>query len=157
MVRLKVLFCCTRSSILYHFNSTMVRLKGLRMLCNARCTLFQFHYGTIKSTPPLRPPALPAYFNSTMVRLKGERRVPGEVRDFAFQFHYGTIKRKNCMELTSTPFNFNSTMVRLKESRTFAKGTNRHLFQFHYGTIKSLLPFRLMGLFPYISIPLWYD
>ena len=31
------------------FNSTMVRLKGLRNVSGRAATLFQFHYGTIKS------------------------------------------------------------------------------------------------------------
>ena len=73
----------------------MVRLKDGNRDKKTAVILFQFHYGTIKSTPPLRPPALPAYFNSTMVRLKVNDWMAGK----------GYQK------------NFNSTMVRLKASR----------------------------------------
>ena len=55
-----------------HFNSTMVRLKAASGVITAGTDVFQFHYGTIKST------------ESEGVRLIARK----------FQFHYGTIKRR---------------------------------------------------------------
>ena len=54
------------------FNSTMVRLKALRLLGRGQLPAFQFHYGTIK-----RRNANWDYVLKT-----------------SFQFHYGTIKRR---------------------------------------------------------------
>ena len=54
--------------------------------------VFQFHYGTIKSTLlGFDKPTTPD-FNSTMVRLKVIMQRIIKVRKI-FQFHYGTIKR----------------------------------------------------------------
>ena len=117
---------------------------------------FQFHYGTIKSTPcqnrtckvdnfnsimvRLKAVALNYLrvevvdFNSIMVRLKGAAVVVGVIV-VVFQFHYGTIKR--CSEERLIYY--------------------RLLFQFHYGTIKSFCFLPLFSAPCFISIPLWYD
>ena len=50
MVRLKA---CGRGNIMYNpqnFNSTMVRLKASYIIHAGTAYIFQFHYGTIKST-----------------------------------------------------------------------------------------------------------
>ena len=71
----------------------MVRLKDQqREKQNRSLSLFQFHYGTIKSRMARENRIGDAYFNSTMVRLK------------VF----------NGIILFVAIFNFNSTMVRLK-------------------------------------------
>ena len=55
----------------FYFNSTMVRLKVNVIHLPCRIALFQFHYGTIKSTASAN----------------------GTLEGTTFQFHYGTIKR----------------------------------------------------------------
>ena len=138
-----------------YFNSTMVRLKARCKFISLCFTLFQFHYGTIKSCESL----------------------PAQVWQAGFQFHYGTIKRTCGSRIRMYSFNFNSTMVRLKESE-YAKKQFFYKFQFHYGTIKRKIEInpleklsdfnstmvRLKVCLLYwlrywldISIPLWYD
>ena len=57
MVRLKVIICFSSSFVLISFNSTMVRLKAMFVKRKmAAPTLFQFHYGTIKSVATTTPP-----------------------------------------------------------------------------------------------------
>ena len=118
-----------------NFNSTMVRLKDYRQHRNPTHPPFQFHYGTIKSSP-MRQEAIK--------------------RD-KFQFHYGTIKRTSQSYKSTKKSNFNSTMVRLKEIQKSDSMRSCHyfnstmvrlkvgktfhfrlivVFQFHYGTIK---------------------
>ncbi len=125
--------------LLFHFNSTMVRLKG-RKTKESRCiSIFQFHDGTIKS--------LSAKAQNALV-------------DSIFQFHDGTIKRFVVMSAAAELFNFNSTMVRLKGYSECCFGAGLRyfnstmvrlkvdpvagsgttlIFQFHDGTIKSEL------------------
>ena len=118
-----------------NFNSTMVRLKVIR---NNNITLryrqFQFHYGTIKSGFSATHVSSLKYFNSTMVRLKVLQQDETLRHIFGFQFHYGTIKRSQC----ATCKHFHAE------------------FQFHYGTIKRESAENRTERF-YISIPLWYD
>ena len=70
MVRLKVEVTNGDDSTKTNFNSTMVRLKVFNDWRDTVKTLFQFHYGTIKSE------TIEATLPSVML----------------FQFHYGTIK-----------------------------------------------------------------
>ena len=70
----------------------MVRLKGRGFPPEVFHSLFQFHYGTIKSLRKYFSEQLHRSFNSTMVRLKGTDNY-GTAYFIEFQFHYGTIKR----------------------------------------------------------------
>ena len=82
----------------------MVRLKGIIMcIYHALPLLFQFHYGTIKSSVGMELLPIQAYFNSTMVRLKDATTVSKYDYTLLFQFHYGTIKR-NCASLRRPRF-----------------------------------------------------
>ena len=70
----------------------MVRLKALLQLSKGFVSrLFQFHYGTIKSTLSPAFMADKDNFNSTMVRLKVIMCIYHAL-PLLFQFHYGTIK-----------------------------------------------------------------
>ena len=53
MVRLKAPPSSRGCSVLIDFNSTMVRLKDIDGLDIPFDSLFQFHYGTIKSANPI--------------------------------------------------------------------------------------------------------
>ena len=93
----------------------MVRLKGSGDWSTAIRIVFQFQYGTIKSSighagQPLR---------------------------FGFQFQYGTIKREKRLSSIQNLKNFNSSMVRLKGKQGYHLITVIPVFQFQYGTIKS--------------------
>ena len=156
MVRLKVKSTQCMGKRRKNFNSTMVRLKGKDGTIIENNSIFQFHYGTIKSICRLKLTTTVVYFNSTMVRLKVLTTIAGSTALAGFQFHYGTIKR----------FWFARWPLAVR------------LFQFHYGTIKRkwrLQPKRLICYFnstmvrlkvrcviliwqiKVISIPLWYD
>ena len=76
--------------------------------------IFQFHYGTIKSS------------SSTISYSQRSK----------FQFHYGTIKSIRGIYVLAYVRDFNSTMVRLKAGSGYYPACSP-LFQFHYGTIKS--------------------
>ena len=93
----------------------MVRLKVRTALEAETLSIFQFHYGTIKSGGQRKVLWLVVHFNSTMVRLKvfGNDGLGGKI---AFQFHYGTIKSSPLVEVKPERPYFNSTMVRLKAS-----------------------------------------
>ena len=71
----------------------MVRLKEQTYENAVPASVFQFHYGTIKSGRFQKNMCPNYYFNSTMVRLKGCRH-QGHDHINQFQFHYGTIKRE---------------------------------------------------------------
>ena len=77
----------------------MVRLKAAADADVAEQTVFQFHYGTIKSA------------NADIADI-GAR---------LFQFHYGTIKSLSPLLILPLLLDFNSTMVRLKANLTRAK------------------------------------
>ena len=70
----------------------MVRLKEAAVDNERERTVFQFHYGTIKS------PEFDKAVDECLL----------------FQFHYGTIKRYLCFYKPVKFTHFNSTMVRLK-------------------------------------------
>ncbi len=73
MVRLKEKDAVRVRTEIMHFNSTMVRLKGLTNLNGLGKVLFQFHYGSVKSVEVRDLIIDFENFNSTMVRLKGCR------------------------------------------------------------------------------------
>ena len=146
---------------------------------NILASMFQFHYGTIKSTMPMLFTETDIRFNSTMVRLKGVC-APYVFSAFSlFQFHYGTIKRVVEECLLALIACFNSTMVRLKGGRCGAtptawfcsfnstmvrlKGAVVPIPTLPEGCFNSTMV-RLKGhgsttLSPvfFVSIPLWYD
>ena len=93
----------------------MVRLKDFPHLIGTYRSLFQFHYGTIKSFGQVYIEHYETCFNSTMVRLK------------AYPIRYPD----------NSLLCFNSTMVRLKAVLPYEDLYIRDKFQFHYGTIKS--------------------
>ena len=99
----------------------MVRLKddSIKQL-NVK-TIFQFHYGAIKSRARQLSPPVDPYFNSIMVRLKDEEYDEQRV-----------LKR-----------DFNSIMVRLKVRCQYLPHVAQSGFQFHYGAIKSLPAHRI--------------
>ena len=159
MVRLKANTIFPFHTIQFYFNSTMVRLKDPIAQHCIHSTLFQFHYGTIKSIRIIYERVQRIYFNSTMVRLKVRKTVLLNInfRNFnstmvrlkdsslsilalrqAFQFHYGTIKRRMCVTSRAVMVYFNSTMVRLKGGCLWKTRVCPAVFQFHYGTIKRM-------------------
>ena len=96
--------------------------------------LFQFHYGSIKSTIKICRHSPCRNFNSTMVRLKDWLKDGLGTNPQIFQFHYGSIKRLTWLVIS---------LVSL-------------VFQFHYGSIKSeSMIFKIVN--NHISIPLWFD
>ena len=70
MVRLEVSSASLAASSCSYFNSTMVRLEVSRFLLKSRPILFQFHYGTIRSSFSCSEEEASLDFNSTMVRLE---------------------------------------------------------------------------------------
>ena len=71
----------------------MVRLKAAARMQGGCGTVFQFHYGTIKSCGQMLIERLLLQdFNSTMVRLKEVVNTALTGGTSSFQFHYGTIK-----------------------------------------------------------------
>ena len=74
MVRLEVPRPPKSPSEKRYFNSTMVRLEVTGVSDSAVVSLFQFHYGTIRSWAGIRNASLLYNFNSTMVRLEGHLR-----------------------------------------------------------------------------------
>ena len=100
-----------------NFNSIMVRLKDRKALRHFFITeLFQFHYGTIKSTAYCLAAycLLPFQFHYGTIKSSSNKKT--RIAKILFQFHYGTIKRGNTLDYSCFT----------------AK------FQFHYGTIKSI-------------------
>ena len=94
MVRLKGLLSRRSAHVRTYFNSTMVRLKEeLYANENEDKILFQFHYGSIKSTILYILIDMRENFNSTMVRLKDGNSTNNQPSKCSFQFHYGSIKR----------------------------------------------------------------
>ena len=72
----------------------MVRLKVLDGLgYSPLARLFQFQYGSIKSSGNSLNVIITEYFNSNMVRLKGCRGCNSCTCREIFQFQYGSIKR----------------------------------------------------------------
>ena len=117
MVRLKVL----QQAQIHHlslFQFHYGTIKSLKRRTDAiNYFKFQFHYGTIKSLKSLTAIIRQNYFNSTMVRLKDDIHKYHRVVEL-FQFHYGTIKRSdNIRKQVTWSLNFNSTMVRLKAKK----------------------------------------
>ncbi len=104
-------------STILDFNSTTVRLKAHIGIQDAeRHTVFQFHYGTVKSSAPSAAKPAPRYFNSTTVRLKES---PTALSVFPEKYFNSTTVRLK--EITASEFHnikkyFNSTTVRLKVS-----------------------------------------
>ena len=94
----------------------MVRLKGSEGGAQSLAALFQFHYGSIKREPELKP----------------------SVTTLQFQFHYGSIKSLKWIDSEEKELNFNSTMVRLKAFRLLQELSCSQSFQFHYGSIKRI-------------------
>ena len=93
----------------------MVRLKeSQRTQIYQTSPRFQFHYGTIKSSPDFVGRKEKRKFQFHYGTIK--RTDMSFLATFSnrFQFHYGTIKRKNYLLLCCFIANFNSTMVRLK-------------------------------------------
>ena len=112
MVRLEGIRRHLQTTADTHFNSTMVRLEGRPDWVQEGIHQFQFHYGTIRS--------------ANVYTLYNQR--------ILFQFHYGTIRRKNQGIISHKKYYFNSTMVRLEEIMIVRD-------------LQNVL----------ISIPLWYD
>ena len=76
----------------------MVRLKDIDgMDVPFDSLIFQFHYGTIKSTLAESDNINGTNFNSTMVRLKDTENKTYLYINLQFQFHYGTIKSFNAL------------------------------------------------------------
>ena len=124
-------------------------------VCSSGRKRFQFHYGTIKRQRNLLSVVWVQYFNSTMVRLKVVGQEPA-IELAKFQFHYGTIKSVATWNTLCPLWNFNSTMVRLKAGEPSTRTPCISVFQFHYGTIKRRKS-RQKNRCNTISIPLWYD
>ncbi len=80
------------STVLFRFNSNMVRLRATTKIVKIKINKFQFQYGAIKSAAIRRPPANCA----------------------AFQFQYGAIKSPCQVANFVLQRSFNSNMVRLR-------------------------------------------
>ncbi len=93
MVRLKAASDHQDHAYVLNFNSSMVRLKAIVWDNKLWIIGFQFLNGSIKSRVPHLASPVPLYFNSSMVRLKAP------VSDFN----------------KADPTDFNSSMVRLKD------------------------------------------
>ena len=74
------------------FNSIKVRLKLGAVKDGISSLLFQFHKGTIKTSPPCITISTSSNFNSIKVRLKLQGRAALLNAQNLFQFHKGTIK-----------------------------------------------------------------
>ncbi len=178
MVRLKVYYFKQEQQYYFRFNSSMVRLKEADELNSQFKAMFQFQYGSIKSSFQLLIIGQEACFNSSMVRLKEKGTETMLGFGIAFQFQYGSIKRSSAFSRTDFASGFNSSMVRLKveikgqnytaiNEFQFQYGSIKraafrrhpatlHLFQFQYGSIKSpdrTVPAISIG----VSIPVWFD
>ena len=139
-----------------NFNSTMVRLKVHNKTIYYRIlSVFQFHYGTIKSSARLVRNDFGRRFQFHYGTIKSVCLLYFTRYRRWFQFHYGTIKSSVPVWSSSKSSYFNSTMVRLKDNKTIYYRI-LSVFQFHYGTIKSEQTV-LHGYVLRISIPLWYD
>ncbi|GEM_PF-1322835 len=120
------------------FNSTMVRLKVNPTCRNYVVNItFQFHYGSVKSSPRTIPLKRPWRFQFHYGSVK--RPMPSMAASSAnrFQFHYGSVKSFASKRYAATPAHFNSTMVRLK-AKTWNSTSVDVTFQFHYGSVKSI-------------------
>ena len=116
MVRLKASVTCSEvSASIFQFHYGTIKSKE-KVIILDNSTKFQFHYGTIKSGRRSLLSVSLEYFNSTMVRLKGINEAIAQ-SEMKFQFHYGTIKSTISQSCSgSALLYFNSTMVRLKVS-----------------------------------------
>ena len=158
MVRLKLISNKKSRLLLGCLNSTMVRLKRLKLdLTSLKIILSQFHYGSIKTFIIRLNSDLKYGLNSTMVRLKLKQ-------------HILNTYKKICL---------NSTMVRLKHDydpnivysiseSQFHYGSIKTIYraievvknitsQFHYGSIKTVNKTCRLFYFYFVSIPLWFD
>ena len=70
----------------------MVRLKDPKVKKNHQLSLFQFHYGTIKSSGVVGEAINLYKFQFHYGTIKSFVNEAGRIVIFAFQFHYGTIK-----------------------------------------------------------------
>ena len=117
--------------------TTMVRLKGSRVVPDLAVYAFQFHDGSIKGhIAPIKAVFL-WYFNSTMVRLK-ELRWKRWICAKTFQFHDGSIK--GCLSVTPSTelvkFQFHDGSIKGEIKWMYLKKSN--WFQFHDGSIKGI-------------------
>ena len=97
---------------------------------------FQFHFGTIDSCKSF---IIDYWLHNS------------------FQFHFGTIDRIRGIRKNPTVNDFNSTLVRLIGDFDF---TASYLVDYFNSTLVRLIVERLqteIGLYLFISIPLWYD
>jgi len=78
-------------------------------------SLFQFHYGSVKSEVVKKKYVLMCLFQFHYGSVK--RLVTPTQREahVLFQFHYGSVKRLECSKRQRCSCYFNSTMVRLKD------------------------------------------
>ena len=119
--------------------------------------IFQFHYGTIKSTGRQFVAGSGIQdFNSTMVRLKEGYRVRIYLVHCSFQFHYGTIKSLITPDEVANLSRFQFHYGTIKSATAGYLTSCFMVFQFHYGTIKSGNTLAHPKRYS-ISIPLWYD
>ena len=95
----------------------MVRLKVLDGSNDIRdYPNFQFHYGTIKSSPKLIELVKATFFQFHYGTIKSVGDMDKWFLPANFQFHYGTIKSSVPSNKPLACSSFNSTMVRLKDS-----------------------------------------
>ena len=118
--------------------------------------MFQFQYGTIKSSLRVRGyhKIIKFQFQYGTIKRNTPKKSLADVP--RFQFQYGTIKRENPDLSDYTKECFNSNMVRLKVNCRLLKRRWKNVFQFQYGTIKRGV-FLLTLFLVNVSIPIWYD
>ena len=100
---------------MFCFNSTMVRLKGQSHKGLRESNfMFQFHYGTIKSSYATCMQGTFHSFNSTMVRLKDNGTSQTSIYTHRFNSTMVRLKVRCLQSCCLILVSFNSTMVRLK-------------------------------------------
>ena len=113
---------------LRHFNSIKVRLEHKESSGSLASGRFQFHKGTIRTTPKFG---------------RSSRLLP-------FQFHKGTIRTKFPKSMRVSLRHFNSIKVRLERAKELAY-IKKHTFQFHKGTIRTEYPQKLYAAVFYFN------
>ena len=91
MVQLELLLRQVMLPLLLCFNSIMVQLELWFSLQGLFLTLFQFHYGSIRTAKRVHNKIKHMSFNSIMVQLEHKLQEYRE-RSLMFQFHYGSIR-----------------------------------------------------------------
>ena len=141
------------------FNSNMVRLKECNNIStNVKTIIFQFQYGSIKSTKSKAMLLLRELFQFQYGSIKRDHSTYVSFFGKLFQFQYGSIKRRILAILLQFDLlNFNSNMVRLKVLYSIKNGMEKMYFNSNMVRLKVEKTSNDFRLFNGISIPIWFD